>query len=449
METANYSVVVFTYEQIFSRKGQGRTDITGIVHGPVDSGFRIWVAWRNPAMGWYAEPLLPPVKHTGNWYYQKLGNTYPEVSECAVYLLNAGFQPDLVSGGLPGIDNVNYLAREIFEPAKFNKDDTFVFLNDVHANASTHGRKGTIKDVANAIHKQLDKLVWPEGCHFAGSPINPGAVFVNGDLTDSGGGGLPDPSWKGMGKNTREFADIFPSKFGKKMPVYINLGNHDTNNSGGGMWYDFYRDRMWWFIRQWIGLEKDGNNVIQYVTRFDAVDLDKWSGDSWKKKSCDYLVDTGGVIYLGLHRFGGDTDFGRASGLKTIKRWLQDYPSDTGIIIHQHYGWDRFSEEDRWWTEEERDAMMEVFDGRNVIGIFHGHIHTPVPYYYTKTIRNREIDLYSPGATFQRRFGVARIKNATLDVAFYEVEDDESLALREKFTKQWKHGLSPIASLDR
>ena len=77
-------------------------------------------------------------------------------------------------------------------------------------------------------------------------------------------------------------------------------------------------------------------------------------------------------------------DYSKMSWIKNI---LDTHAPDStmGVFILQHYGWEPFSKEDRWWTEEMRTKMINILCRRdhesqiahpyNVLGILTGHNH--------------------------------------------------------------------------
>ena len=323
-------------------------------------------------------------------------------------------------------------------------DDTFVFMDDTHADASVGSRDGEIASVLTAIQK-LNGLNWPEGTASAGQQINLQAVFVNGDLCEHGGG------WRGFtnkvqGPNLIQFMNHFPSGISNDVSVYLGIGNHDLEWDQTGVDFDYFRDQMWGFHRQWTDVSVNSKNCIQTVSEFDADNTPDWKGHSQ-----NWLVNTGGVIYIQMHRFGGDTRFGHADGFEALQQWLRNYPYHA-IVLLQHYGWDQFSTGDDaaiQWTTAQQETLIKMFAGRKIIGAFHGHTHTPPPYHYKANCANMTFDCFAPGAVMVqpsnsstgRRFGLARITTQYLDVVFCQV-DSSGFPVPQQgqtFTTKWNN----------
>jgi cytolysin (calcineurin-like family phosphatase) len=149
--------------------------------------------------------------------------------------------------------------------------------------------------------------------------------------------------------------------------------------------------------------------------------------------SDDYSWDWGRLHLVQAHRFAGDQNKGAASGIPWLK---QDLAANAGdgrpVIIFQHYGWDKFSLErwdpsahtftdvgsglPHWWSDEDREALLQAIAGYNVIGIFHGHEHdTPMIY------RVGDLDVFKPKASFMGGFALVRVTGTFMDVVLAEV----------------------------
>jgi cytolysin (calcineurin-like family phosphatase) len=151
------------------------------------------------------------------------------------------------------------------------------------------------------------------------------------------------------------------------------------------------------------------------------------------KYSMNYVVDLGPVDVYHLHRYGGDADFGRRSGLDWLKLRLHKRGFTRPVIIVQHFpfvggqpeglvkgdpGWDWKTN----WTFEQRDHLLEILLPYNVLALCGGHHHDPGQLYdwYPTFYNNKETmdATYTapktcfqlrPGAAFNNFFGVVRV----------------------------------------
>lgn len=94
----------------------------------------------------------------------------------------------------------------------------------------------------------------------------------------------------------------------------------------------------------------------------------------WTEHSFNYLVDLGPVDVYQLHVYGGDTEHGRASGMQFLKDNLRSGGPLRPVIVVQHYDFGSFSIP-AWWTETQRDALLNVLEPYNVIAFLMGHEH--------------------------------------------------------------------------
>ena len=80
--------------------------------------------------------------------------------------------------------------------------------------------------------------------------------------------------------------------------------------------------------------------------------------------------------FVNLNLYAGGEGDARCS-LDFLKKDLADRVDNTGkpVVIVQHYGFDNFSTEDRWWKQAERDAFYKIIKNYNVEAIFTGHDH--------------------------------------------------------------------------
>jgi len=153
-----------------------------------------------------------------------------------------------------------------------------------------------------------------------------------------------------------------------EQPVFVSLGNcpHDTSCVSGG-WHDarnYVADRI-----------KDAPGILSYYP--DDAYIWRWG---------QYIL-----VHFGL--WAGDPGY---SSNKTVDydklEWFRDwlaenrvYEEGLGLLIFQHYGWDEFSTDGRWWSPEMRALELDILCRRgaaidpgmpyNVLAICTGHIH--------------------------------------------------------------------------
>ena len=145
--------------------------------------------------------------------------------------------------------------------------------------------------------------------------------------------------------------------------VFPTIGNHDVSQSDWTKAQDYVRDRV-------IGAD----NL-----------LDHYGKDSYVWRWGPYVF-----FQLGLWAGGFDSDdSGQQDKDKLI--WLREAlkkhvgNSGRGVFILQHYGFDGFSEQSRWWTDHQRKEELDILCRRehsddpcvpyNILGILTGHSH--------------------------------------------------------------------------
>jgi cytolysin (calcineurin-like family phosphatase) len=197
----------------------------------------------------------------------------------------------------------------------------------------------------------------PSGLPFSGTTVAPPAgVVLLGDLTDNGKKAELDgyPWLYGF----RHSYEANPKqKDALTLPVWIGLGNHDFGNGDGRL------------MRVYVAQRHAGPKAPVPVDEFDAT------------TGC-YAFAWNGALVIQLHRFAGDTAGGtRPSAIPWLKKTLTDRAGDgRPVLICQHYGFDPFGLEERWWTEKDRREFLDTLRGFNIIGIFHGHSHAAAHY---------------------------------------------------------------------
>jgi cytolysin (calcineurin-like family phosphatase) len=332
-------------------------------------------------------------------------------------------------------------------------DVTFLVSNDVHAcrmasglspNCQQEGKtdQNLLRHIAalNAIevHRWPTEIDGrPSGLSGAGERIaRPRGLIIDGDATDDGGGQTVMPQ---EGTQLLQFSHRYQEGVGPDRvhyPVYVGLGNHDLDQDGPAGHVDWYRREL----RDYVELNHKPSVVFKPPVPAGNYDVesDCYSWD-WERL---HLVQT--------HRYAGDTAKGASSGLAWLKADLKANASDgRPVVIFQHYGWDPFSLErwdpqktafddqgrgaPHWWTDADRDSLVEALAGYNVVGLFHGHEHETAMVY-----KANGIDLFKPRAAFLGGLGLARITDRFMDVALADaVGDNGDIRFTTAFSRRF------------
>lgn len=323
--------------------------------------------------------------------------------------------------------------------AAAGRDVTFLFASDVHAcrmasglspNCQQEGKtdQSLLRHIA-ALNR-LHEVRWPSaiagrptGLASAGRRIGrPRGLVIGGDATDDGGGQTVLPQ---EGTQLLQFSHRYQEGTGPDrvhVPVYVGLGNHDLDQDGPPGHVDWYRREL----RDYVELNHRPSVVFKPPVPAGSYDIESdcysWSWDDL------HLVQT--------HRFAGDTAKGAPGALAWLKGDLAvNAAGGKPVILFQHYGWDAFSVErwdasrtsfddagagaPHWWSEADRQALLDVLAGHNVIGIFHGHQHdTPMIY------RAGGLDLFKPKAAYMGGFAAVRVTATAMDVVLGEAADE-------------------------
>ncbi len=263
-------------------------------------------------------------------------------------------------------------------------DLTFFFTADTHYGLDLFannelGNKATIDAMNN-----LPGTAYPAS--IGGSVATPSGVLVAGDLTDT-------PARQNMFGihgallNQRDgFNDDYAvNGTGRiKFPVYEGYGNHDVDNTTHSYTLDGIRARN--LVRP--GVVHLSDNGLNY---------------SWNWQ---------GVHFVNLNIYPGMNDRS-AFSLAFLQDDLQHYTStNTPIVIMQHFGFDSFSL--TWWTDAERQAFADTLAGHNILGIFHGHLHTTDAYQWNG------YNVFDGSAAKDGNFLVVHITDNKMDVVSRE-----------------------------
>ena len=228
--------------------------------------------------------------------------------------------------------------------------------------------------VSNADHVRHTRFLnqfatsgthWPRGVGFPDEAIHvPAAVITTGDNAHDG-----QSNELGAYRLLYEQSLITESI---NLPVFVGLGNHDVDN------------------------QCQNNNCAQRMFDYEAGHV-QGGVRNFDILSDNYSWDWNGVHYIQLNTWAGDTQLGGSGALHVSGlAWLSlDLANNVGIsnrpvIIFQHFGVDRFSEQvilglSQWWTPTDRQQFWTAIQGYNVIGMFTGHIHATGMYDFNET----------------------------------------------------------------
>jgi cytolysin (calcineurin-like family phosphatase) len=223
---------------------------------------------------------------------------------------------------------------------------SFVVMSDVHLQGGNPVQK-EILDSMFCLANNAKRIVSDSTGQTVSKPF---ALFVTGDLTDSG---TPE-AW-------REFEVIFgfEGEGVLQMPVYETFGNHDGGLNGA------VREG----IRGRNALRKDvvmtSENGLHYAVEkkgFLFIVLGSYPGDEWDPACewCHYFKES-------FREADGSLAF-LESALKE-NREGKNLP----VFLFFHYGWDDFSR--LWWTPAEQETFYTALKDSRISGIFHGHNH--------------------------------------------------------------------------
>ncbi len=344
---------------------------------------------------------------------------------------------------------------------------TFLFMSDPQpstaeaaANGERYPRVARLNRLNQAI-SGLDGSRWPNNpaLSCAGHIIGPlDGVFFGGDMCQTGGSyNLADqfyyePTTYRGGWELQHIRSLYQPGFVPFLvsgdvlcpvqPCYYGLGNHDIqgnynpDQSGtstgvpGFLWHpgwetttadDYWRDQMWNFVCQmhtgvhWIYVTTDP------VAPVTAIDADGSGDYHWRKHSFNYKVDLGPVDVYQMHRYGGDSEWGRPDGLDWLRDQLARGGAHRPVIVVQHLPFFDYDVLTPTWTKQQRDDFLNLLAPYNVIALLTGHIHdspalnqAPVVPSTGGTLRE-----FRPGSAGDLgTFAVVRVTATSLDVAF-------------------------------
>ena len=254
------------------------------------------------------------------------------------------------------------------------RDVTFFLISDPHVGSENPKATPPVtrEQTSMGVKSNLEALLktvgepYPSTGPFSGMNLGtvarPRGLLIAGDLTDN-------LDWE-------RFISIFPASGvgtdGKKIPVFLCLGNHDGDAKGTTRkevvkWNRAYsKDKK---------LAAVSDNGLHYALNWEGVhilSLNLCPADA---------VDKETIFKFGAPAEGSWNDPDQA--LSFMKDYLRDHVGKSGepVILMQHYGFDGFSMNDwNWWTPKQRRALYDTIKPYNVVAFLHGHDHAPNHY---------------------------------------------------------------------
>jgi hypothetical protein len=233
-----------------------------------------------------------------------------------------------------------------------DRDVTFFVASDTHYGIDQDETNESGNKSAIALLNTLAGQPYPN--RDFGVIAEPRAVLVPGDLTDSGTAVNFNgyPRFVYFGSHRDGYVDDFPINGGSghqlKYPVIEAYGNHDIDSQAGNLLLNGI-------------VRRNGESKIKRTFSVNRLHS-AWDWDD--------------VHFVNVNLYPGDAGPANDS-LCFLAADLHQNVGDSHrpVIIMQHYGFDDFSREPRWWTDAQRDAYYRVIKRYNIAAIFSGHQH--------------------------------------------------------------------------
>lgn len=208
---------------------------------------------------------------------------------------------------------------------------------------------------------------WPAGFRGAGTPIAPPAgIVTTGDNIFGGPGGEYPLLWliqrlrfEWLWSRSRGFPplDVFvdPSILDIEAipyPVYPGLGNHDWD----------------------AGALQNGEATL--LDHLRSVVPGCWGVTNFQPSSGNYSWNWGRLHMVQLNEWAGARD---PQGLNWLREDLRRIGPEAPVLMFQHYGFDGFSRQPVWWSDDDRQAFLDLVCDYNVLGVVSGHTHHALP----------------------------------------------------------------------
>jgi cytolysin (calcineurin-like family phosphatase) len=320
--------------------------------------------------------------------------------------------PDDMTGAPSLVDMAKASPSDMAKAAA--RDVTFYVVADTHNDPAPEPQAFDERATVRAINRVAQNGQWPTSIGgtatgFIGGKIAPpsGVVFV-GDLTGWGTAPTEIPEF-------RHYYEKGNSSESIDYPAYLGLGNHDVDTADrSAALADLYRTQYW----AWIDSRHKGANAPVPVGNFDAA-------------SHAYSWDVGGVHFVQLHRFAGDSQYGLPSSLGFLQADLASRAADgRPVVLFHHYGMDAFGTNGQWWSDADRNAYRDALRGFNVSAIFTGHSHYAEDMYTWQGLRvfqvnNAKAEINTGNNDGNGSFTIVRITDSKLDAVTCRWLDDQ------------------------
>jgi cytolysin (calcineurin-like family phosphatase) len=231
------------------------------------------------------------------------------------------------------------------------RDVTFFVAADLHYGQDQSDSNEQPNKNAIAMMNSLPGKAFPDKS--LGVVEMPRGVLVVGDLTDSGT--VVNYAGTYLGIHVFDgFVDDYPVKGGSAahmhFPVYEGYGNHDVQ-------------------------KQTGDAVLKGIA---ARNADRDTPVNVSENGLHYSWDWDDVHFVNVNVYAGAAGDARQS-LPFLTKDLAERVGASGhpVVIMQHYGFDKLSNEDRWWKPAERDAFYDAVKKYRIVAIFSGHAHKP------------------------------------------------------------------------
>lgn len=206
---------------------------------------------------------------------------------------------------------------------------------------------------------------------------------------------------------------------------------------------------------------KRGNKcTARFPIPLNQFDQQEQGSYEYDKYSFNYYIDMGLFDVYQLHRYGGDHENDRKSGLTWLKNNLQRRGLNRPIVICQHFmvSYTENLTDGTGYTDAQRDALFEILLPYNVVCFMVGHDHniptagqTEFPSWPFPNGRNtiqgwsgqaKQPPEVRPGAAFDGAFALATVKDIGSSKYTLEVLYGNTAQPQESI--QWTSGLKPI-----